>query len=71
MLVLSRKEGERIRIGEDILITIVRINAKTVRIGIDAPADVSIIREELSGNAPSSIAPLSDPATANRDFLYS
>ncbi|HBH53609.1 MAG TPA: carbon storage regulator [Planctomycetaceae bacterium] len=47
MLVLSRKSGERILIGEDIKITIVRIGPNSVRIGVDAPGQFSIVREEL------------------------
>lgn len=37
MLVLSRKPGERIRIGDDVTLTIVRIGPNSVRLGIDAP----------------------------------
>jgi carbon storage regulator len=47
MLVLSRKPGERILIGEEVSITIVRIGPKTVRLGFDAPRDMNIVREEL------------------------
>ena len=47
MLVLSRKAGERILVGTDVVITIVRIGPNTVRLGIDAPADQNIVREEL------------------------
>lgn len=47
MLVLTRKRGERIRIGEDIVLTIVRIDSRTVRVGIEAPADTGIVRDEL------------------------
>ena len=47
MLVFSRKSGDRIQIGPDILLTIVKIKGGAVRIGIDAPADVCIAREEL------------------------
>ena len=47
MLVLSRKAGERILIGEDVVINIVRIGPNTVKIGIEAPKSVSIVREEL------------------------
>lgn len=50
MLVLSRKPGERIRIGDDIAVTVVRIGPNTVRIGIDAPRDMSILREELQNS---------------------
>jgi carbon storage regulator len=47
MLVLSRKTGERILIGDQIALTIVRIGPNTVRLGIDAPRDLNIVREEL------------------------
>lgn len=47
MLVLSRKTGERILIGDQIAVTIVRIGPNTVRLGIDAPRDMNIVREEL------------------------
>ncbi len=47
MLVLSRKTSERILIGDDITITIVRIGPNSVRIGIEAPKDMNIVREEL------------------------
>ncbi len=53
MLVLSRKSGERIRIGEDVAITVVRIGPNTVRLGIEAPRDLSILREELCEQSPS------------------
>ena len=47
MLVLSRKVGERIRIGDEVTVTVVRITGGGVRLGIEAPAELSIIREEL------------------------
>ena len=47
MLVLSRKYGEKIRIGGDITITVVDIEPNKVRLGIEAPRDVPIYREEL------------------------
>lgn len=56
MLVLSRKAGERILIGEDVVINIVRIGPNTVKIGIDAPKNVSIVREELCEPAESAAA---------------
>lgn len=48
MLVLSRKPGERIFVGPDVKITIVRIGPNSVRIGIDAPDGLRIAREELT-----------------------
>jgi len=47
MLVLSRKVGEKIWIGEDIAITVVKISNNGVRLGIDAPHELAIVREEL------------------------
>lgn len=47
MLVLSRKEGERIRIGDSIVVTVVRAGGDKVRIGIEAPGDVIVLRDEL------------------------
>lgn len=47
MLVLSRKPGEAIRIGEDIEVSIIEVRGDTVRIGIDAPRNVPIFRTEL------------------------
>ncbi|MFN0199290.1 MAG: carbon storage regulator [Planctomycetaceae bacterium] len=47
MLVLSRKAGERILIGEQVTVTVVRVGPNTVRLGIDAPRDMNIVREEL------------------------
>lgn len=47
MLVLSRQPGESIRIGDDIMIHIVESRQGSIRIGVEAPADVKIVREEL------------------------
>jgi carbon storage regulator len=47
MLVLSRKMHEQIVIGEDITVTIVRVQGNTVRIGIEAPRQVRVVRGEL------------------------
>jgi carbon storage regulator len=48
MLVLSRKTSERILIGDEIAITIVRIGPTAVRVGIDAPKTMNIVRGELA-----------------------
>jgi carbon storage regulator len=48
MLVLSRKTSERILIGDEIAITILRIGPNSVRVGIDAPKTMSIVRGELA-----------------------
>ena len=48
MLVLSRKLGQRFEIGNEIRVTIVKIDKNSIRIGIEAPGDVSIRREEIA-----------------------
>jgi len=47
MLVLSRKETQRIRLGDDIVITVVRISGDKVRLGIEAPKEMLVLRDEL------------------------
>ena len=46
MLVLSRKVGERILIGPDIAVTVVRVTGGGVRLGIEAPPELPVVREE-------------------------
>jgi len=52
MLVLSRKIGERIHIGDSIRLTVVQAKGKTIRLGIEAPPEVTIAREELLSKTP-------------------
>ena len=47
MLVLTRKKGQSIIIGENIKIKVISVNQSNVEIGIDAPKDINIVREEL------------------------
>lgn len=47
MLVLSRKVGERILIGDKIAVTVVRVAQGVVRLGVEAPKELPIVREEL------------------------
>ena len=47
MLVLSRRESERILLGSSIVVTILRVNGDRVRVGIEAPSDVAVVRAEL------------------------
>ena len=51
MLVLSRKESEKIKLGDEIVITIVRVSVDRVRLGIQAPANMLILREELDAKS--------------------
>ena len=52
MLVLSRKETQRIRLGDSIVVTIVKISGDKVRVGIDAPTNVLVLRDELEAHEP-------------------
>jgi carbon storage regulator len=47
MLILARRPGERVVIGDEILVTVMEVSASTVRLGIEAPRGVSIFREEI------------------------
>ena len=47
MLVLSRKQNERIRVGDSVVVTVVRVSGDKVRIGIEAPRSMRVLRDEL------------------------
>ncbi|MGQ9499589.1 MAG: carbon storage regulator CsrA [Dissulfurimicrobium sp.] len=47
MLILTRKAGEKICIGDDIEVTVLEVNGRQVRIGISAPVGLAILREEV------------------------
>ena len=63
MLVLSRKVGERILIGDHVTVTVVRITGGGVRLGIEAPAELAVIREELQCELDKSAATDGSPRT--------
>jgi carbon storage regulator len=48
MLILTRRAGEAVRIGDDIEVTVMAVNGSQVRIGITAPRDVAVDREEIA-----------------------
>lgn len=64
MLVLSRRENERLKLGDSIVVTVVRLSGDKVRLGIEAPADVVVLREELDTLDRPSVA--SAPAMSGR-----
>ena len=68
MLVLSRKESERIRLGNSIVVTVVRLGKDKVRLGIEAPADVLVLRDELERHDPKADA-VSSPAASSPTHL--
>ena len=49
MLALSRKSTERILIGDSVVVTVLEIRGNKVRIGIDAPREIQVLRSELQG----------------------
>jgi carbon storage regulator len=51
MLVLTRKTNQSIMIGDDIEITVLSVSGDKVRIGIEAPRDISVFRREVLDNA--------------------
>jgi carbon storage regulator len=54
MLVLSRRQHQRIRLGDSIVITVVRVSGDKVRLGIEAPKNMLILRDELDLHEPAS-----------------
>jgi carbon storage regulator len=64
MLVLSRKLGEKIVIGDSIIVTVVKIDRNQIRLGIEAPHEIPVYREEI---APSRVTkPVSDEPALSR-----
>jgi carbon storage regulator len=62
MLVLTRKVGERIRIGDKVTLVVVKINGNVVRLGVEAPPDYNIARQELlAPPSPSALATGAEP----------
>lgn len=65
MLILSRRESERVHLGDDIVLTIVRVNGDKVRIGVEAPPHIKILRTELEVSA-QDINPVHDQQPTRR-----
>jgi carbon storage regulator len=51
MLILTRREGETLLIGDNIELTVLAVNGGQVRIGIEAPREVTVLREEIAGRS--------------------
>lgn len=47
MLILTRRVGETLMVGDDVTVTVLRVKGNQVRIGVNAPADVAVHREEI------------------------
>ncbi len=61
MLILTRRPGESIQVGQDIEISILEIRGNQVRLGISAPADVLVLRAELVESAGADASPQGPP----------
>lgn len=62
MLVLSRKVGQSVRIGEDIVVTVIKAKDGSLRLGIEAPKHVKVLRDDAVATEPAD-DPLVDPIT--------
>lgn len=65
MLVLSRKKSEAIQLGDSIQVTVIKVSGDKVRIGIQAPADMLILRRKLT---PEEAAAIAKPTDKNVDI---
>jgi carbon storage regulator len=68
MLVLSRKESERIRLGDSIIVTVVRVAGDKVRLGIEAPPNVLVLRDELQTHGQGQVT--ADGSGESVDAMY-
>jgi carbon storage regulator len=66
MLVLSRKESEKIMLGDSIVLTIVRVSGDRVRLGIEAPSDMLILRKELDPSKTGQVETLAKQNESNQ-----
>jgi carbon storage regulator len=60
MLILTRRVGESLKVGEEITVTVLGVKGNQVRIGVDAPRDVSVHREEIYNRIHDGDTPPSD-----------
>ena len=74
MLILTRRVGESVVIGEDVTVTVLGVKGNQVRIGINAPKTVSVHREEIferikSGRGPGDDASSDEPSSVPRETM--
>ena len=69
MLVLSRRVGESIAIGDDVVVTVLEVRGDVIRVGIEAPRSVAVHRAELLVQLESSNQQASSPSDADIDSL--
>ena len=64
MLIITRRPGERVMIGDDIVVAVIDVKGSNVRIGIDAPREIAVFREELLETSQESAPPGGEPKPA-------
>jgi len=64
MLILTRREGESVLIGDDVTITVLRVKGNQVRLGVNAPKEVSVQREEISERVRTEVAEATSATSA-------
>lgn len=69
MLILSRKVDQKIRIGDNITLTVIETHSDQVKIGIDAPREISVYREEMFSAVKKENATALKTSTTNLDTL--
>ncbi len=69
MLVLSRRVGDSVVIGEDIVVTVLEVKGDVVRVGVDAPRHVAVRRQELLAELAESNRAAASPTPAAVDGL--
>jgi carbon storage regulator len=75
MLIITRRAGEKIRVGDDVLIEVMEVTGSTVRVGIAAPKSIPVYREEIwaavmaenaaAAKAPAQLPDVPAPATSS------
>ncbi len=72
MLVLTRKKEEKLYLGTEITVTVLKVKGNTVQLGIEAPRSVKILRGELAAQEPNKVTkPATRPSEAARKMLGS
>jgi carbon storage regulator len=69
MLILSRRVGESVKIGDDVSITVLRVKGNQVRLGVNAPRSIAVQREEMSAPMAPEIAAAASERGAEGDKI--